>query len=147
GDQFVQEMQPEPLGLLGGIERDGIFFSARRAEEVRGAAYGEHQRIVMQRPGREYFLVQIREHRLQVYGSAASIDAVELAQDEGESAILGQHEVRQRLAMDVQRAGGYLVQGRLPDMPAGSVHQDHVLGAKLPTQLGGKLEASRASAY
>src|SRR5690606_12945002 len=61
-------------------------------------------------------------------------------------AILSQHEVGQAFAMDIQRAGGNLMERGLPDMAVGLVDQQHMVGAEFSSQLGGKLQSACAAA-
>jgi hypothetical protein len=69
-----------------------------------------------------------------------------LTQNKGETAILGQHEIGQSFAVDIECAGGDLMQRGLPDMVARLIHQVDMPRADFPAELGSQLEASGAAA-
>jgi hypothetical protein len=70
------------------------------------------------------------------------VEARQFAQQEAEMVAAGQDRVGQAFLVDVQGAGGHLVQGRLPDVEDRAVDQQHPLAPDLAAQLAPSRAAS-----
>jgi hypothetical protein len=75
------------------------------------------------------------DDRLEAQALGDRIEAVQVAQQEAEMVGAAQDRIGQSLLVGVQRAGRHLVQGRLPDVEAGAVDQQHPFLAGLWAQL------------
>src|SRR3546814_3894550 len=88
----MQQALSEALGLVGRIQRNGEFGCAGCAKEIRFAAYGQHQCVVSLRPGGKDFLSGSGIHGFQKQLLSLAIYRLELTVNEGEAAVLGQHD-------------------------------------------------------
>ncbi len=138
----LEHGQAELLGVLGGVERDGVLGRARGIEEVGGAAQRQRQRVVGQFAARQHFLALAVGHGVHGDLAALAVDADQLALREGKPVQVGQHQVGQAFLVDVQRARRRFMQRRLPDVERPAVDQGDVLAAVDAAELGGQFKAA-----
>ena len=96
---------------------------ARGAEVVGLAAHGNHQRVIRQRLRRRDFAACCVVAGRQLHGFGAAVHACQVSQAELEVVPACLRQVLDLLGMGVEAARCQLVQQRLPDVGAGTVHQ------------------------
>jgi hypothetical protein len=137
------------VGLLGGIQREGVLGHAGNAEGIAHASQRQHQRVVAQHAVRDHLGAVVVEHRRDGDLAAPAIERLQRALSEGEAMPARLGEVIELVGVDVEAARGDLVQQRLPDVGGRTVDERHRGAAPAPEAVAetrGELQSARAAA-
>ena len=129
----VEDALLQILGLALAVEEHAVLLHPRHAEIVADAAEGQHQHVVVDAPLRHRAVAVNARDGGQHQLVRRPIQPVHLALHEAEAMLAGMAEIEDRVLGRDQRAGGDLMQQRLPDMGEVDVDQDD-LGQPGPTQ-------------
>ncbi len=145
----VDQTVVEPAGLLGGLQRHGVFRRARRAEIVGDAADGDDQRVVTDRRLRADFAPLDILRGGQGDGFGVAVEASHFAVAEAEMAPMRLRDVVELVLRAAQASGGDGMQQRFPDMRAAAIDERDT-GALSPAEplaeLGRQLQSGGAAA-
>jgi len=148
GQHQAQHAQAEALGVLGGVQGNGVLHGAGHAEIVRGAADREHQRTVGDAAlGQDLVVVGGRHDCAHGDGLRRGVEGGHRPEYETEAVVMRQHLVGQTFLVDVQGAGRDFVQRRLPDVVQPAVHQRHLRWPQLAAQFAGQFQAARPATH
>src|SRR5690606_20712748 len=129
----------------GGVQRDGVLFCPWRIKEVAKGSQGDHQGIVRDlASGENNFVVRAADCS-EVHVPGMTIELDDFAACKSEAVQMCQHGVGEPLLVDIEGAGGNLMQRRLPNVKRLLVDKCDEVWAEATAQARSQLEAARAA--
>ena len=146
----AEHLLMDALGLAGTVQIEAVLLDPRDAEVVEHAADRDDQRIVAEpAPRHDLGAARIRD-RLEHDLAPGAIEAAHPPELEGKAVRAGVREVVEAVGVDPQRAGGDLVQQRLPHVDQRAIDQRHpglAAPGEATAELGREHQAAGAAAH
>lgn len=114
--KFTQQTLLQLIRLMMIVQKDTMLLDAFNVEIIGRAANGDDQAVIGERSSRHDLLAILIQHRCQADFFCDAIQPFHLTLDEAEMMLLRMAEIVDAVTIRGERAGGDLMQERLPDM-------------------------------